>query len=67
MLVPPSPKSQDQPVTPPVELSVNKTERGTVPLTGDAVKFATGLGGLTVIVVSFEDDPAELETVRITV
>ena len=66
-LVPPSPNVQDQLVTGPVEPSVNETASGTVPLVGDAVKFATGIGGLTVIVVSRDDDPNKLETVRSTV
>ena len=67
MLVPPSPKLQDQLVTPPVELSVNETVSGDVPLVGDAMKFATGNGGLTVTAVSKDDEPYALDTVRITV
>ena len=34
------------------------------PLVEDAVKFATGNGGLTLIVVALEDEPNELETVE---
>jgi hypothetical protein len=67
VLVAPSPKLQDQLVTGPVELSVNETTSGTVPLVGDAMKFATGIAGLAVIVDSREDDPNVLETVRVTV
>jgi N-acetylmuramic acid 6-phosphate (MurNAc-6-P) etherase len=66
VLVPPSPKFQDHAVTPPVELSVNETASGTVPLVGDAAKFATGNGGATVTVDSKNDDPIALEAVRIT-
>ena len=54
-------------MTGPVELSVNETTSGTVPLVGDAMKFATGIAGLAVIVDSREDDPNVLETVRVTV
>lgn len=67
MLVPPSPKFHDQMLTPPVEVSVKETVKGMAPLVEDAVKFATGNGGLTLIVVALEDEPNELETVRITV
>ena len=67
VLVPPSPKFQDHPMIPPVELSVNETARGATPPVGDAEKFATGSGGLTFIVVALDDDPNEFETVRNTV
>ena len=48
----PSPKSQLQPVGLPVEVSVNETVSGTVPLVGLALKEATGgtAGALTVTV-----------------
>ena len=67
VLVPPSPKFQALPAIAPVELSVNVTVSGIVPPVGDALKFAMGGGGLTVMVfcANAETDPSE--TVRIAV
>ena len=48
MLVPPSPKFHDHPVTVPVEVSVNRTVNGTTPLMGEAVNEADG-GDTTVM------------------
>jgi hypothetical protein len=47
--VDPSPKFQLQDVGVLVELSVNVTVNGAVPLSGVAAKFATGAGTVTVI------------------
>jgi len=55
-LFPPSPKLQDQLVTVPVELSVNWTASGELPLIGDAPKLAVGPAELTVISVDLDDD-----------
>ena len=46
MLVVPSPKFQDQPVTLPVVVSLKFTESGAVPLTIEAEKPATGGAGV---------------------
>ena len=42
VLVPPSPKDQDQLLIVPVERSLNWTVKGALPLTGVATKSATG-------------------------
>jgi hypothetical protein len=47
----PSPKFHAHVVTVPVELSVNVTFSGAVPLAGVMLKFATGAAAATVIVV----------------
>ena len=52
MDVVPSPKSQDQPVGPPVEVSVNWTVSGALPDVGDAVNDAVGAAGGFVAVVT---------------
>jgi len=46
----PSPKSQDQEVGVPVEVSVKVVLTGTVPDTGVAVNEATGAAGVLVVV-----------------
>jgi hypothetical protein len=40
--VAPSPKAHDHDVGPPVDVSVNRTARGAVPLVGVAAKLAVG-------------------------
>ena len=67
MFVPPSPKLQNQPVTVPVELSVNWIVRGALPVVGVALKLAVGPPELTVMVVDCEDDCVPFEMVRVTV
>ena len=56
MLVPPSPKLQFQFVTVPVELSVNCTESGAVPLVGEAVKAAAGPSAFAVMLDDWQED-----------
>ena len=53
----------------PVEVSVNCTTSGAMPLVGLAVKLATGedAGGATVIVAVAVLEPPEFVTVKVTV
>jgi hypothetical protein len=67
LLVPPSPKLQDQLVGELVEVSVKLTARGAVPLVGLALKPATGAGEVTVIVFEVLLEPLLLEAVKVTV
>src|ERR1017187_7452005 len=50
-VVPPSPKSQAQLVTPPLDVSVKVTVSGTAPLVGLPVKLATGAPSSSVYTV----------------
>jgi hypothetical protein len=54
----------------PVDISVNDTVRGVNPISGAAVKFATGATGAGSTVIKFvfnsESLPNELVTVRLT-
>ena len=70
MLVVPSPKFQSQDVGAFVDLSVKVTPSGAAPVTGVAVKFATGAGvgaGVTTIFFWAELDPPALLTVSVAV
>ena len=66
----PSPKSHDHPVGDPVEVSVNFTSSGAVPVVGVAVKSATGEGAgspaTSTVRVTVAEPPAFV-TVRLTV
>ncbi len=64
--VAPSPKSQIQEAGSPVEVSVNVTPSGTVPLRGLAWNPAMG-GPRTRICIVFVERSVPLETVRLTV
>src|SRR3954468_24378544 len=67
----PSPKSHDHDVGAPVDVSVNWTASGAVPLVGVAEKLATGgpgAGAVTaIVVVAGADAPPALEATRRTV
>ena len=69
--VAPLPKSHAHEVGEPVEVSVKFTVRGTVPDVGAAVKEATGAagppGGLTVMVLVLDVEPAALVAVSLAV
>ena len=70
MLVVPSPKFQSHDAGTFVEASVKVTASGAAPVSGVAVKFATGAGvaaGETTIFVCAELDPPALPAVRATV
>ncbi len=67
MLVPPSPKLQDQAVMLPVEISVKATGRGAVPERGVAVKLATGATAVAKMVFVAVLLPAGPVAVRVTV
>ena len=67
MLVAPSPKSQDQDVGVPVEVSVNCTTWPIFGADGDHVKFAPGRSGRVERVFVLKDDPAAFEATRDTV
>jgi hypothetical protein len=67
VLLPPSPKLQDQLVGELVEVSVKFTARGAVPLVGLALKLATGPGAVTVIVFEALLEPPALVAVKVTV
>jgi hypothetical protein len=67
--VPPSPKVHAQLVGVPVEVSVNWTASGAVPVVGDQVKLATGAGtgAVTTIVPVLVLDPVAFFAVSVTV
>jgi hypothetical protein len=70
VLLPPSPKFQDQLLGDPVEASVKLTAKGAVPLVGLALKFATGAAtgaGDTVTTLEVLLEPLALETVNVAV
>ena len=67
MLVAPSPKSQDQDVGVPVEVSVNCTACPAFGEDGDHVKFAPGVSGSVERFFVRNVDPAAFEATRLTV
>ena len=67
LLVVPSPKFQDQPVTLPVEVSLKVASSGAGPLVGLAVKPATGAVAVVEMVLVVVVLPPALLTVNFTV
>ena len=64
----PSPKFQLQAVGDPLEVSVNATVSGAVPLVGLAPKEATGAGGAVAVIVAWAVfEPPALVAVSVTV